>query len=185
VVQNSAPTEPQGLHRGINRLVITLLCTCLMAFLHHISDLKSNDVASIRFYEDAGAALLYGSGRSNGVIIIPPRKKEKAKPGRSSRRCILRLFGVRKQGKRISYFKSIREKARSTRLLHCDSVHDRRASSGVLYGEADQCHSNAWLHLPGRCARRWSLLIPSLIISIPIMPAKWFEWFYHIVKKPR
>ncbi|MHA4812212.1 SusC/RagA family TonB-linked outer membrane protein [Flavitalea flava] len=45
-----------------------------------IADINSNDVASIQILKDAGAASIYGSRASNGVIIITTKKGKIGKP---------------------------------------------------------------------------------------------------------
>ena len=46
----------------------------------NIADINANDVASIQVLKDAGAASIYGSRASNGVIIITTKKGRSGKP---------------------------------------------------------------------------------------------------------
>ncbi|WP_343674156.1 TonB-dependent receptor [Chitinophaga sp.] len=73
--------EPQIRIRGINTFgnnkplfVIDGVPT------QNISDINPNDVASMQVLKDAGAASIYGSRASNGVVIITTKKGKSGKP---------------------------------------------------------------------------------------------------------
>ncbi|HXO75945.1 MAG TPA: TonB-dependent receptor plug domain-containing protein, partial [Puia sp.] len=46
----------------------------------NIADLNPNDIASVQILKDAGAASIYGSRASNGVIILTTKKGKNGKP---------------------------------------------------------------------------------------------------------
>ncbi len=76
VISSGQPgADPQIRIRGINTFGNnTPLFVVDGVPTQNISDLNANDVASIQVLKDAGAASIYGSRASNGVVIITTRK---------------------------------------------------------------------------------------------------------------
>jgi TonB-linked SusC/RagA family outer membrane protein len=73
--------EPQVRIRGINTFGDnTPLYVIDGVPTQNISDLNPNDVASLQILKDAGAASIYGSRASNGVIIITTKKGKSGQP---------------------------------------------------------------------------------------------------------
>jgi len=73
--------EPQVRIRGINTFGDNTPLYVLDGVpTQNISDINPNDVASIQVLKDAGAASIYGSRASNGVIIITTKKGKTGKP---------------------------------------------------------------------------------------------------------
>ncbi len=73
--------EPQVRIRGINTFGDNTPLYVLDGVpTQNIADINPNDVASIQVLKDAGAASIYGSRASNGVIIITTKKGRTGKP---------------------------------------------------------------------------------------------------------
>lgn len=73
--------EPQVRIRGINTFGDNTPLYVLDGVpTQSIGDINPNDVASIQVLKDAGAASIYGSRASNGVIIITTKKGKTGKP---------------------------------------------------------------------------------------------------------
>lgn len=76
VISSGQPgADPQIRIRGINTFGNNVPLFVVDGVpTQNISDLNANDVASIQVLKDAGAASIYGSRASNGVVIITTRK---------------------------------------------------------------------------------------------------------------